>query len=58
MKYFPWFYKLKEYKIIVFSTYKDYEQSLDSLLAVLDDEDVEEFRDSLMEQVEKENLKR
>ena len=51
------FFTLKEYKIIVFSSYKDYEQILDTNLAV-DDEDVEEFRDGLMEQVQKENYKR
>ena len=60
LKYFqwmPWFFTLKEYKVIVFSAYKDYEQILDTNLAV-DDEEVEQFRDELMEQVQKENWKR
>jgi len=57
LKYVPFFYTMKEYKVIVFSTYKDYEEILDGKLAV-EDEDVEEFRDKIMDTIKSENKTR
>jgi len=43
--------------VIVFSTCKDYEETLDKKIGV-DDDDLENFIDELMEQAGKENNKR
>lgn len=49
--------KLKEYKVTVFSTCKDYEEILDETIGV-DDEDLENFMDEFKEYTEQENRKR
>ena len=54
LKYFT---NLQEYKVLVFSTCKDYEAILDEKIGV-DDEDLENFLDQVKEVCEKEQKKR